>query len=376
MEGEGGDVGGDVGGESTGGAEGAADNGVASWALPSEPKEPKEPKTEAKQDGDTATKEGGEKKEAEPKEPKEAASKADTRKSSESGSKPDDNGSGTDGGAKEADGNKKESQATKKLKVLGSEREFTQEQIERLASKAAGADGRLEQAVARERQAEAMAKEYSENPFKAIEARGGDAKAMAEQYLYNQYQNENMSPAEREQAQRNAEHAEYRRREQIGQQEQRQRQINQMKEQGRQKLLGDFKQALEGQRLPVNDQTISMMASYISAAQKNNMKGITAADVAPWIMQDIQAMVGHTYDTMPDSSFKALSHGRYADMSPEAFYKAIGEENAQKLREYDKERLGGGRRRAQRVAPGERSEPSDKPQQFINASQLRNSFFN
>lgn len=85
----------------------------------------------------------------------------------------------------------------RKLKIAGVERELTQDEIDRLAMQAGGADQRFQEAAEMRRRAEEILKQADEDPAGFFNKRGKDVRKWAEDYLMEELKREQMNPEQK-----------------------------------------------------------------------------------------------------------------------------------------------------------------------------------
>lgn len=269
---------------------------------------------------------------------------------------------------------------TYKIKVLGQERELTEEQYQRYAQKGVAADEKLRQASEKMREADQLLQLAQRDPLAYLQRTGVDVHKLAEEMLYHKYREEELSPEQRQQKSREEKLRQYeeaeRHYETQRQQEEREHRANE----ARQRFLTDTKAALESAGLPFNNQAVLFVASYMEQAERtaraqgNEAPRVAPADVIPWMRQDIEAMLGYQAENMPDDRFQQVITSRFEKADGKTLAKILGEDSLRKIREYELSRLGRKAQAPQSAQIVGKPAGEERPAYFSNWQQISRSF--
>ena len=269
---------------------------------------------------------------------------------------------------------------TYKMKVLGEERELTEEQYQRYAQKGVAADEKLRQASEKMREADTLLQLAQRDPLAYLQRTGVDVHKLAEEMLYQKYKQEELSPAQREQMAREQKLRHYEEQEARWQEQQQREQQEQQSNAARQRFLTDTKAALEGAGLPFNNQSVLFVASYMEQAERtaraqgNDSPRISPADVIPWMRQDIEGMLRYSAENMPDEKFHQVLRSRVEKLDGKALAKLLGENELRKIREYELSRLNRKPQTAGQTQIVGKPATDEKPAYFSNWQQISRSF--
>ena len=298
-------------------------------------------------------------KDATPSEPKEPAKEAKSEPKGE-------------GGVEE------ETPKTYKMKVLGEERELTEEQYQRYAQKGVAAEEKLRQASEKMREADSLLQLAQRDPLAYLQRTGVDVHKLAEEMLYNKYKEEELTPEQRQYRAREEKLRHYEAQEEQWRQQQQTAEQEERATAARQRFLTDTKAALESAGLPFNNQAVLFVASYMEQAERtaraqgNDRPRVAPADVIPWMRQDIEGMLGYSHENMPDERFEKIMRTRAEKLDGKALAKLLGENELRKIREYELSRLGRKAQAPQAQAVGKPAS-EETPAYYSNWQQISRS---
>lgn len=178
-----------------------------------------------------------------------------------------------------------------RLKVDGKEVEIDptdKAHLQRLAQMGLASQKKFQEAAQARQKAENFVKMLRENPLEVLKhpSLGLNFRELAENYLYEQLQEEAIPPEERQAKAEREELERYRRAEQERQQQEQTAQQEELKERYRQDYQAKFIEALNNSGLPRSDWTITRMATYMRQAIQSGMTNVTPQDVAHLVKQD------------------------------------------------------------------------------------------
>ena len=211
-----------------------------------------------------------------------------------------------------------------KVKVDGQELEVDESELLRGYSHQRAANKKLQEGVALRKQAEQLI-ELMKDPSKLweiTEKLGHDPRALAEQLLAQKIEDELLDPKEKEfrDAQRKLKAYEEIERKQKEMQEQ--KIVEEMKAKYQQEYTQAFVSALQQEQLPATKNTIAEMAKYISRSAKLGYE-LTAVEAAKLVKEDIVT----------------AQRNLIGNADGETLIKLLGEDLANKVREYDVKRI-------------------------------------
>ena len=216
-----------------------------------------------------------------------------------------------------------------KLKVDGEEFDFDasdEEAVKREIMKARGADKRFQTAAntraEAERFFEAMKDPKSLRKILEDPRVGIDLKKFAEEYVWEQIQEQNLTPEQKTARDRDRRLAEYEERERSRDEEEKKTKASERQKQFEQSYEEKITQALQLGGLPKTHASVSKMADYLEKSLRHNV------DLSP---QELVKVVRNDYLEEFNSVLSAADG--------EQLLSLIGEANAEKLRKADLKRL-------------------------------------
>lgn len=178
-----------------------------------------------------------------------------------------------------------------KLKVNEKEYEVDSsntDQIKQLVQKGLSAQQRYTEAAAIRNQAQSFINALKNDPVKVLThpSLGLNFRDVAEKYLYQQLQHDNMSDEEKQQHAEKEELEKYRAEELERKRSDEQKKLEKLKEEYRENYQQQFIEALKESNIPKNDWSIKRMADYMREAIRRGAKNITPKQIAPLVKQD------------------------------------------------------------------------------------------
>lgn len=279
------------------------------------------------------------KKEAKPAAEETESEEDETKSSEPSESKQKEEKSETKTESRDSKGDSKgDSEGIWKLKVDGKEVEVDPSdtaQLQRLAQMGLASQKKFQEAAQARQQAENFVKMLRENPLEVLKhpSLGLNFREIAEEYLYQQLQEEAIPPEERQARQEREELERYRWQEQELKAQKEREQAESLKEKYRQDYQQQFIDALEGSGLPKSDWTITRMATYMRQAIANGLTNVTPKDVAGLVKQD----------------WITAQREMYGSLDGEKLIEALGADVAEKISKHRVSKL---QQRTQASSPG------------------------
>lgn len=208
-----------------------------------------------------------------------------------------------------------------KVKIDGVDQEVDEDELIRGYQLRKVSDQRLQEGVKARKQAEAFLQMLKSDPRKVLSdpRLGIDAKKIAEDIIYEQLQQEMMTPEQRELAEYKRKVHEYEAHQQRIQQEEAQKQAEMLHTQQRDAYVKDISDALANAGLPKNDYTVNRVVHEMTKAINAGFSNVSAQDVIDLVHAQF------IKDT------KAL----YGSSNEETLMKLLGDEVASKIRNYD-----------------------------------------
>lgn len=211
-----------------------------------------------------------------------------------------------------------------KLKIDGVEEEVDEAEAVRLAQLGKASHKRFSEAQQMRQQVEQFMAELKTNPKKVLTDPniGFDIKKIAQEILWEQIQEDTLTPEQKKQREIERELKAYKDREQ----EEKTAREKAEEEAKHQSILQDYDKkitsALTNANLPRTPETVRRVAQYMLEAVRNGY------DLEP---SDLVAVVRKDYENEHKELFNALS--------PEQLFAIFGEDSAKKIREFDLGRL-------------------------------------
>jgi len=204
-----------------------------------------------------------------------------------------------------------------KVKIGGVESEVTQEQLIAQYQKGVAAEKRFQEAAKIQKQTEQFIEALTADPVKVLSNPnlGINFREIAENYLYEQLQQEMMTPEQRQQREAMTELERYRAQEQQRIAQQREAKANQLRDRYANEYTEKFTGALQETGLPKTQWTVSRMANYMQQALQANID----PDV-----KDIAALVKEDYLQEQRELFSSLDG--------DSLIETLGEDLAKKFR--------------------------------------------
>jgi hypothetical protein len=208
-----------------------------------------------------------------------------------------------------------------KVKLDGQELEVDEDELLRGYQLRKVSDKRLEEGVNARKQAEALLHMLKTDPKRVLSDPriGVDVKKFAEDIIYQQIQEEMMTPEQRELSQYKRRVAEYEAQQAKIKQQEAIKEQEMLYSQRRDAYAKDISEALADSGLPKNDFTVNRVIHHMTKAIKSGFGKVTARDVMDLV---------HT-DYVKD--IKSL----FGSSSEETLMKLLGDEVSSKIRNYD-----------------------------------------
>jgi hypothetical protein len=211
-----------------------------------------------------------------------------------------------------------------KVKVNGEELEVTEEELIKGYQIRKAADEKFREASMLRKQAEEFISLLKKDPIKVLTHPnlGLDFKKLAEEYLYQQLEEELMDPKDRELKKYKAMIEEMERQKQEQERAEREAMIEQLKAEYSQNYVKDITEALQSSGLPKNEFTVKRIAYYMHEGLKRGYN-LSAKQVAPLVKEDYI------------KEQKAL----YSSLDGDLLVQLLGDDLVNKIRKYDVEKL-------------------------------------
>lgn len=262
----------------------------------------------------------------------------------EGGQKPPEGANPPAGGKKPGESAAAAAKRMLKAIVDGKEVEVEEEAAIRAFQKEKASEKRFGEASALKKQAEQFLQQLKRGTsdprvmaeiIKKIDPEKGDFRKIAEDYLYQLIQDEQLSPEQKELKAAREKLAEVERQEQERIEAEKNQQASELQQKFTKEYQTDIIGALEQSGLPKTEYTVARMARYMHMALVRGVE-LKAADVVDFVWKDYQRDLG---------AFRSLPAEKLLDM--------IGPELADKIREFDlaKLRNGGGSAPADTTKP-------------------------
>lgn len=213
-----------------------------------------------------------------------------------------------------------------KIKVDGKEAHLPLKELVARAQKGAAADKRMQEAAEVRKQATGLINALQKDPFSILarpEFGLGDEKLreLAEAYVYDKVQYEQMNDEEREHHEKMKE---YERLKEEKEQWEAQKNEQEQK-QHLDRYSQDIQSALEANNLPKSPLVVKRIAFYMKQAYQNGHKNVSAKEVAPQVKKDL------------------IEEAKSLKNDDEALFELLGEDGLKKVREKElsKVRKGG-----------------------------------
>jgi hypothetical protein len=212
-----------------------------------------------------------------------------------------------------------------KVKANGKEEEHTLEELMKFASMGKGANQKFEEAAKYRKQAESFINRLRTDPLSVLNDPkvGINFKEIAEEYLYNQIQEERLSPEQKKQKEMEQELKKYRDKEEEGKKKQQQEQEQRLDQHYTEHYDRIITEGLSKSGLPKTAATIKSVAKYLDRALDAGLD-VTVEDVIPFVKQDYLNTIQELFGASDGDTLLSLLGG-----------------NADKIRKADLARLRG-----------------------------------
>jgi hypothetical protein len=207
-----------------------------------------------------------------------------------------------------------------KVKVNGEDMEVTEDELIQGFQTRKAADAKFREAAMARKQAEEFISLLKKDPIKVLShpSLGIEFRKLAEEYLYNQLEEEMMDPKDRELKKYKAIMEEQERARDERAKAEQEAQIEQLKAEYSQNYVKDITEALQNTGLPKNEFTVKKIAFYMAEALKRGYS-LTAKQVAPLVKEDYI------------KEQKAL----YSSLDGDMLVQLLGDDLVGKIRKYD-----------------------------------------
>lgn len=192
-----------------------------------------------------------------------------------------------------------------KVKVDQQEMEVALDDLIRNYQKGEAADKRLREAAMARKEAEEFIKLAKSDKKKLFQALGEDPQAFVEQFLSEYFEEQSLSPEQKELRDTKRRLEEY---ESITRQQEEARQAEQMEQlysQYEQQYSNDIVAAIQSGGLPPSEYVVKRVAEYMLAAVENGLD-VTAQDVIPLVKEDIGMFTKSLYSEAPEDKLIEL----------------------------------------------------------------------
>lgn len=231
-----------------------------------------------------------------------------------------------------------------KVKVNGEELEVDEEELKRGYSHQKAANKLLQEAKAQKKQAEEFINMLKDKDrlFDVIKKLGHDPRKVTEEYLAAQLQDELLDPRERELKEARNKLKAYEDLERQKEEKIKFQREEELKEKYAKEYNDQFVTALKESGLPPTKQTVADMAKYIHRSAKIGFK-MSASEAAQLVREDLETKVKRVI----------------GDADGESLIKILGEETANKLRQWDTGRLKNPEQILRQMTPEEQGKPRE-----------------
>lgn len=198
---------------------------------------------------------------------------------------------------------------TFKVKIDGVEQTVTQSQLIKGYQLEQVAQQKLQQAGATQRQAEQFIKILKSNPRAVLSdpSIGVDIKAFATQILQEAYEDEIMSPEQRDAKNAKAELAKYKEEAEARQRAEDEKTFQEQSSQFYDYYDQEFTKAIAAEGLPKTEFTVARMASYQTEAIKRGLTQVTPAQIAQLVRQDYIKEINALFSAAADDTLVGLT---------------------------------------------------------------------
>lgn len=229
------------------------------------------------------------------------------------------------------------------IKASGRDWDLEEQDLVSYAQKGIDADSKWQEAAKIRQQNNEFLKALRENPRSVLEHPGlkVDLKKLAHEILYEDIENEMMSPEEKEYRQTKRELDRYRNQEQETRAQAEERMAQERDEQYQSSVDRDVRSSISSQRLPLTEFTYDSTIKYMQRAMQAGYRDVTPADVMPYVKRDYQR-----------------SQEQMFSMEPDQLMEMIGEKNLERLQAAYIEKIKG-----KKVGAAPRSPEPPRPQE-------------
>jgi len=210
-----------------------------------------------------------------------------------------------------------------KVKLDGEEVEVDEDELIRNYQLRKVSDKRLQEGVKARKQAEAFIQMLKADPKKVLSdpRLGIDAKKIAEDIIYEQLQQEMMTPEQKELAEYKAKVQKFESEQKRAAEEKARQEAQALRDADTKALIEEMTDALDQSGLPKNDVTLDSIRREMIRAYNAGFKNVKAHDVMDLVRAEFMR------------NMQAVTNGT----SEEALIKILGEDVANKIRNYDVE---------------------------------------
>lgn len=209
------------------------------------------------------------------------------------------------------------------LKSGGKEREVTDEQeLVRLAQLGLGANEKFEQAAKTRKEAEQVLELFQKNPTEALKRLGIDVRKFSEDFLYEELQNEKLTPEQKKMKEMEQELDKYKKEKEDVERRAQEERFQKLTSEYEASLQDGILKAIDQYKLPKNPRTVARIAEYMAKAIENGYS-VDPLDVAPRVRADLE------------EEHRSL----YSQYAVEDILKLIGEDKAKAIRQYEVDKV-------------------------------------
>ena len=188
------------------------------------------------------------------------------------------------------------------IKASGRDWDLEEQDLVSYAQKGIDADSKWQEAAKIRQQNNDFLKALRENPRSVLEHPGlkMDLKKLAHEILYEDVENEMMSPEEKEYRQTKRELDDYKNRERETKAEAEERLAQERDQQYQTSVDRDVRSSISAQRLPLTEFTYDSTIKYMQRAMQAGYRDVTPADVMPYVKRDYQRSQEQMFSLEPD----------------------------------------------------------------------------
>jgi hypothetical protein len=237
-----------------------------------------------------------------------------------------------------------------KLKVNGKEEEADEDEVVKWAQLGRSSTSKFQEAAQLRKEAEDIVSRFRKDPKQALKDLGPEARKAAEEFLWEQIQEEQLSPEQKQQRETERKLKAYEEKEKAHEEEKKQAETEKLHQQYIQEYDQKIVKSLDVSGLPKTSGTVKKMANYMMQALNAGVD-LDPSEAVEMVRQDYLADIKELLGNIDENRLLSI----------------LGDDVATKLRKADLARVKGSKPQSSPAQPQQASAPkSEEPRRHLS----------